>query len=251
MEKEPRPYSLEQAQEEAKQLKEKVEKGKAKTYDEAERKLREEQFQSRVEELKKVTDRLGMPIDKNILETIAGLNLLGIPTSSSCGGHLKSEEGNLGFPYFGGHTPNEPRIRFRGEIGLRDKIAAKYGVDPKQVADDEKSLHEYWDTIQNEDYKETEEYQKWMAENENIKTKVAKLLEDFYQNRAPGKARLRLGKIYPGYRVETIDGAEIEELKKQEIPEDEMTARLEEQIRAAQKEMAEFTEFVKQRFANS
>jgi hypothetical protein len=48
-------------------------------------------------------DGLGMPLDKNILETVAVLNLLSVSTTSSCGGH--PDRGIL-FPYvmLGVHT---------------------------------------------------------------------------------------------------------------------------------------------------
>src|SRR5690242_14050996 len=35
-----------------------------------------------------VTDRLGMPIDPEIFETVVVLNALGMTTTMSCGGHL-------------------------------------------------------------------------------------------------------------------------------------------------------------------
>jgi len=38
--------------------------------------------------MSQVTDKLGMPIDKGILETVVALNVLGISTSMSCEGHL-------------------------------------------------------------------------------------------------------------------------------------------------------------------
>lgn len=40
------------------------------------------------EKFSRVTDRLGMPIDAEILETVVDLNALDIPTTMSCGGHI-------------------------------------------------------------------------------------------------------------------------------------------------------------------
>lgn len=40
------------------------------------------------EKFRKVTDRLGKPIDAGIFDTVVALNMLGIPTSMSCEGHL-------------------------------------------------------------------------------------------------------------------------------------------------------------------
>jgi len=42
----------------------------------------------KIEELQTITDRLGKPIDKGIIELVAVLNLLGFKTSGSCEGHL-------------------------------------------------------------------------------------------------------------------------------------------------------------------
>ncbi|GCF11674.1 hypothetical protein [Dictyobacter arantiisoli] len=38
------------------------------------------------------TDRLGMPIDEPIMETVLALNALNIPTTMSCGGHIVEGE---------------------------------------------------------------------------------------------------------------------------------------------------------------
>lgn len=35
-----------------------------------------------------------MPIDKNIIETVAVLNILGLPTTASCEGHGKEDDNN-------------------------------------------------------------------------------------------------------------------------------------------------------------
>lgn len=45
-------------------------------------------FQKKIEELRGVTDRLGMPIDEKIIRVVAVLNLYGIRTIQSCEGHL-------------------------------------------------------------------------------------------------------------------------------------------------------------------
>ena len=207
-------------------------------------------WDSKLKELEKVTDRLGMPIDGNILETIAGLNLLEIPTTSSCGGHLRSEEDHkIGFPYFGGHATNEPKTRFVGEQELRDKVAVKYGIDPKNVDRDKKSLHEYWDILADDDYQETEEYQAWMSQNEDIKNRIARLLEEFYQGaEVLPQVKLHIGRIYPGYRIETVYDSVIEALEKSGLSEEEMATKAEDYVRTAQEEMIRFTEFLKRKY---
>lgn len=53
--------------------------------------------------LQSTTDKLGMPIDKGIFNTVKYLNALGYKTSMSCEGHLKksgkSPKGGLPFPW--------------------------------------------------------------------------------------------------------------------------------------------------------
>ncbi len=44
----------------------------------------------------KITDKLGMPIDSGIFDCIIALNVLGIPTSQSCEGHL---DHGLAYPW--------------------------------------------------------------------------------------------------------------------------------------------------------
>lgn len=46
------------------------------------------------EKFSHVTDKIGMPIDGGIFETVVALNVLDIPTSMSCEGHL-----DHGLPY--------------------------------------------------------------------------------------------------------------------------------------------------------
>lgn len=41
-----------------------------------------------VETFKRVTDKLGKPIDDGIFDTVVALNLLGIVTTASCEGHI-------------------------------------------------------------------------------------------------------------------------------------------------------------------
>lgn len=45
--------------------------------------------------LESITDNLGMPIDKRIRKTVVLFNLLGFPTSGSCGGHIEEDHGTL------------------------------------------------------------------------------------------------------------------------------------------------------------
>jgi hypothetical protein len=48
------------------------------------------------EKFRKVTDRLGMPIDDGIFDTVVALNILGVTTRMSCEGHL---DHGLSYPW--------------------------------------------------------------------------------------------------------------------------------------------------------
>ncbi len=49
---------------------------------------KQKEWQKALKEAAQITDKLGMPIDKEILETVTILYLLGFMTTGSCGGHL-------------------------------------------------------------------------------------------------------------------------------------------------------------------
>lgn len=46
-----------------------------------------------------VSDRLGMPIDDEIFDTVVALNALGITTTMSCAGHITRDEGDIRYPW--------------------------------------------------------------------------------------------------------------------------------------------------------
>lgn len=46
-----------------------------------------------------ISDRLGMPIDDEIFETVVALNALGITTTMSCAGHITRDEGDIRYPW--------------------------------------------------------------------------------------------------------------------------------------------------------
>src|SRR6266566_7147705 len=46
-----------------------------------------------------ISDRLGMPIDDEIFDTVVALNALGITTTMSCAGHITRDEGDIRYPW--------------------------------------------------------------------------------------------------------------------------------------------------------
>lgn len=74
------------------------------------------QWDETAEKFRKVTDKLGKPIDAGIFDTVMALNVLGVPTTMSCEGHL-----DHGLPYpwvdIGWPSPEFPvEIRLPGKV---------------------------------------------------------------------------------------------------------------------------------------
>jgi hypothetical protein len=46
-------------------------------------------WRSALMQTRRITDKLGMPVDKEVVETVAILRLMGFHTSASCGGHVR------------------------------------------------------------------------------------------------------------------------------------------------------------------
>ena len=68
-------------------------------YSEKQRKL-----ERALQEVEKLVDKVGIPIDEGIKETVAILQVMGFQTSSSCSGHRSSEEG-IAPPYIEIYAP--------------------------------------------------------------------------------------------------------------------------------------------------
>lgn len=208
-------------------------------------------WDSKMAELEKITDLLGQPIDGNIKETVAALNLIGFPTDSSCGGHIDDE--GLRFPYLGGKAVGRPKYRYIDDEKLRKSIAEKYNVDPDEVPYPReetesymKANDEYWDYVQENKPKETDEYAEWMKRNDVFETDLEKLIDEFYKsNQKSDVVFLQTAPIYPGYRIECI-GRDIGEILKEKDPEE-----IKSLIEQAQREIESFGNFVKNRFFES
>lgn len=106
-----------------------------------------------------LTDKLGMPVDKKIVDTVTALRLLGLETSMSCSGHIRRFTGG---PYV---------------IFLAPK-AQKYALRCKEINDPSEPA-----------YKRTRK--KALEENMREQQKLYHLLEGFYaRHTAPFEQRL-------------------------------------------------------------
>ena len=133
----------------------------------------QDEFESRkkkldlaLQEVENISDKLGKGIDDGIKETIALLLAMDFPTSSSCAGHFKIEEG-VGMPY----------IRI-------------YAPAPEGWESDK----------QNKDLRE-----RWKQENLKYRNKIQKLLDEYNQKKDSSAAQLRISNIgvFGGFQIES------------------------------------------------
>ena len=66
----------------------------------------------------KITDRLGMPIDRGIKKVVIGLWLNGIETTGSCQGHLRQ---GLPYPWVDISTPQQEKSAWKKANALQRK----------------------------------------------------------------------------------------------------------------------------------
>lgn len=208
---------------------------------------KENRLQKIREEIDKIVDAEGMPIDPNIKETVVSLTALEFPTTASCEGHLDSKHG-LGAPWVEISAPNEPEERFIGEKEIYQKIAEKYKVSLQEVkrAKHYQSYEEaVRETSKNE---ETPEYKRWREENKKLIDKVENLLIEFYKNRqvAPN-IRLKIDKFGEGDYFRIHNGGEDYKSKSEKLTPEELEAK-KERLKQYQKEMQEFAEFLKKKY---
>lgn len=133
---------------------------------------KEVQIEAIRHEVGQIEDKLGMPIDEGIKDTVVYLKALDFPTSQSCEGHLQDDEGD-----------EQPRAPF-------------VEIYPKEPSE------ENWVDI-------PELRDKVTAESAALKEKATKLLDEFYGENPDidAKAKLTLWQIAYGFRFEP-EGAE-------------------------------------------
>ncbi|KKR70126.1 MAG: hypothetical protein UX21_C0031G0005 [Microgenomates group bacterium GW2011_GWC2_45_8] len=167
-------------------------------------------------EVEEMADALGEGIDEGIKETVIAFNINEIPTSQSCEGHFE-DGSDHGFPapWVTISAPNEPEWRYKNE-------------------------------------EETLEYKKWYEENKKLFAKVEVLLKEFYTGRdVPEEVRIIIDKMdnvfdvhnggkffIPNDRKERLQ-TELTEEERQRIPK---------VLKNCQKEMQDFTDFLKKKY---
>jgi hypothetical protein len=164
---------------------------------------------------RRLTDRLGYPIDEGIVEMVVALNVCGLPTSQSCAGHL-----DRGHPY--------PWIDFQTE-----ECPAWYEQAQEDVCREGLNAEEEEAAVAHLMALVAAYHHK-----DHLYTRLEALLDTFYESRPDSEWRVIVHCMRPGYyRMCSACG-----YTEDEWPEN---ARAENLARA-QAEMQAFTMFLKQ-----
>src|SRR4051794_2537985 len=94
---------------------------------------RERAWQRKLHDIETVRDALGRPLDSGVKEIVAALNIIDIPTSASCEGHI---DRGKGAPWLEVGAANRPAERFQGERAIFQEVADRYGVTYEDVSRD-------------------------------------------------------------------------------------------------------------------
>jgi hypothetical protein len=107
----------------------------------AEKPASEVQKQQRWEEIKKefttVSDKLGQEIDPGILDTVVGLNVLGVNTFQSCEGHSDHATGAPYIDIEAKRTPELEMLETQATTAYRQADEAFRGLPPSQETPEE------------------------------------------------------------------------------------------------------------------
>ncbi|MCK4520457.1 hypothetical protein KAT95_01135 [Candidatus Parcubacteria bacterium] len=170
--------------------------------------LKEKRLKEIEKEVKKIADAEGRPIDPGIKETVITLKALEFPTYQSCEGHPAKRPEEIEVK---GHQSRAPWVWIKSP-------------EPKNL-------------------KESESVQKeWKKENLKHQSRMIELLDEFYKDREVAfdiRLHIESRGIYGAFAI-TNQGADVVE----DLPQ----AKQEEGILVYQKEMQEFSKFLKEKY---
>jgi len=116
-------------------------------------------WKAKLKELATTVDNEGVPIDQDIMETVAAFNLNGFTTIKSCAGHIK--QGPLRFSFVLGWAAGKPESRFTNDKKLRQKIALTYSGPQEEIEINPGAAEEYYKIVTKRRLHETKEYKTW------------------------------------------------------------------------------------------
>jgi len=205
-------------------------------------------WKAKLKEFATVVDNEGVPIDRDILETVVAFNLNGFPTIKSCAGHTQHHP--LRFPFVLGWAAGKPESRFTNDKKLRQKIAIKYRGIPEEIKLNPDAAREYYKIVKKRRLHETRQYKVWGKKNRFLQKKIEDLLKQFYSKRkAPLNTKIYLARKTLGCLVMTGEMKIKKKLKNNTVKPSEIP-QIQKYIITAQEEMRMFTEFLKNRLFN-
>lgn len=220
-------------------------------FEQSEKGDKEKKWEERRKEIEQITDATGRGIDEGIKETVTAFNVNEISTSQSCEGHDEVEGGHRPWPWVEVAAPDEPEERFIGEAEAFVKAAQENNIPLEELK--KGSPEEVYWKLRRETSQSpvTPEYQAWEEKNKRLRTKVIELLGEFYNNRE-AKTDVRL-------QAEESEGNSFEISSEREALNrflnnelnDEEKKNLLDKLPKRQKEMRDFTEFLKKRYLES
>jgi len=174
---------------------------------------RTELWDAKLSEVKNYKDIAGNEMDEGIIETVAGLNLLGIPTTYSCSGHIERNT----LPYIQFNPLGRPKGIF----------AKKSDVTP--------------------------EFEEWLKKREILREKVEQLLVEYNQQLKNNKGLRMILDISSNIRFTNEEIEKMFERDPDGVnPDFSLTKdeedKLKELVPVAQEEMKFFTDFLKEKY---
>jgi hypothetical protein len=195
-----------------------------------------------------MADAMGVGIDEGIKETIVAFNVSGISTSASCEGHYEGKGDHRPWPWVAVAAPDEPEERFVGEMQVFQNASMAHGVSLEELRRGHPE-ELYWE-VQKQVSRGlvTPEYQEWEKQNKELHAKITKLIDEFYKDREIDEdARLQAGENDGGqFEVSSEKGLLVKFLDN-ELTNEERKNLLD-KLPRRQKEMQDFTAFLKARF---
>lgn len=192
-------------------------------------------------------DSQGKRVDEGIKETVVILNAIGLPTSGSCEGHT---DYGVPVPWVDIEAPNAPEERFIGQNAAFARVARKYNI----TIDEAKSgrLVKVYEEAMKEccGNGETKEHKKWRRENRKLMRKTKILLAEFYQDREVEQSlKLQIAEnAEGGFRIHN-GGDDYKPISKAVSGQEKIA--LSEKLARYQKEMRDFTDFLKGKYRES
>ncbi len=242
---------------------------------------KEEKLSHIYEGLKKYEDESfgidsGIGIDASIKDTVAYLNAFDFNTVESCSGHLT--HGSLS-PRVAIEASEKPKWRFIGQKEVFEKVALKHRVTLEEVFEHTKPKYdlsledrdvqpknaeqigavwdEGWDSTPKEE--ETEEFKLWRKKTDELAGQLDSLTQEFYEGRSVEGENSKLvvekhddPELPHVYNYFLHNGGEdylvmVDPGERAKLSEEEMNV-LKKRLEANQKEMKDFTEFLKEKY---